>query len=386
MNKKRLVAALLALALLLGCATGFAAPLESGQPVEVSAPSVLLLEAPTGTVVFEKDADSRRQVASLTKLMTLLLVFESLESGHVALEDAVTVSRQAAAQKGSGALLDGGAAYPLGDLLRCTIIASANDAAYALAEHLAGTEEAFVQMMNVRAAELGMQNTRYVNCTGLPQDGQYTTARDIGVLSCEMTRHPDYHTYASVWLDTLRHPSGRATDLTNTNRLVRFYEGCDGLKTGSTDAALYCLSATAQRNGLRLIAVVLAAPTSQKRFDDARAMLDYGFSSYSRVTVLKEGELLGVRVPVTLGERDAVDAAVGKGLSMLLKPAQKKELSMQVELADTLQAPVAEGQTLGLIRVRLGNTEIAKLPAVAAYGVPMPGFLESLRRIVDGWR
>lgn len=304
MFRKRLPAALIVLALLMTCATGFAAPLESGVPVEVGAPSVVLLEAPTGTVIFEKDADSKRQVASLTKLMTLLLVFESLEAGHITLEDAVTVSKQAASQKGSGALLDADTAYPLKDLLRCTIIASANDAAYALAEYLAGTEEAFVQMMNVRAAELGMADTVYVNCTGLPQEGQHTTARDIGRISCQMSLHPEYHTYASVWLDTLRHPSGRTTDLTNTNRLVRFYADCDGFKTGSTDAALYCLSATAEKNGLRLVAVVLGAPTSQKRFDDARAMLDYGFSSYSRVLVLKEGEYLGMQVPVTMGERD----------------------------------------------------------------------------------
>ena len=304
MFRKRLPAALIVLALLMTCATGFAAPLESGVPVEVGAPSVVLLEAPTGTVIFEKDADSKRQVASLTKLMTLLLVFESLEAGHITLEDAVTVSKQAASQQGSGALLDADTAYPLKDLLRCTIIASANDAAYALAEYLAGTEEAFVQMMNVRAAELGMADTVYVNCTGLPQEGQHTTARDIGRISCQMSLHPEYHTYASVWLDTLRHPSGRTTDLTNTNRLVRFYADCDGFKTGSTDAALYCLSATAEKNGLRLVAVVLGAPTSQKRFDDARAMLDYGFSSYSRVLVLKEGEYLGMQVPVTMGERD----------------------------------------------------------------------------------
>ena len=386
MFRKRIPAALLALALLMTCATGFAAPLEGGQPVETSAPSVLLLEAPTGTVIFEKDADSRRQVASLTKLMTLLLVFESLESGHITLKDSVTVSKQAAAQKGSGALLDADTAYPLNDLLKCTIIASANDAAYALAEYLAGTEEAFVQMMNTRAAELGMADTVYVNCTGLPQEGQHTTARDIGTLSCQVCLHPAYYQYASVWLDTLKHPSGRITDLTNTNRLVRFYQDCDGLKTGSTDAALYCLSATAEKNGLRLIAVVLAAPTSQKRFDDARAMLDYGFSSYSRVLVLKEGEYLGMQVPVTRGERDAVDAAIGKGLSMLLKPAQKKELSMQVELAEMLQAPVAMGQTIGLIRVSLAGQEIAKIPAVAAYDVPRPGFLESLHRILDTWR
>lgn len=381
---RRLGALLLTLWQLGGAA--LAAPLEQGVPVELSSPSAMLLEAGTGTVIFEKNADERRQVASVTKLMTLLICFEELEAGTVSLEDPVTVSAEAAAQIGSQALLDAGAVYSFDELLHATIVASANDAACALAEHLCGTEAAFAERMNKRAAELGMDDTHYTNATGLPDDAQYTTARDVATLSVEMCRHPDYFTHASVWMDTLTHPSGRVTDLTNTNRLVRFYEGCDGLKTGSADASRYCLSATAQKDGLRLIAIVLGAETSQKRFDEARAMLDYGFANYKRVTVLRKGDRLGQRVAVRLGMAQDVEAAVGRGMSMLLRPGQEKELSLEVELPAEVSAPVRAGDTLGMVRVRLGESVIARLPAVAAEDVGMPGLLEGFFRVVNNWR
>lgn len=380
--------ALLAALGILGCATGAAStrPLEEGTPVEIASPSAMLLEADTGTVIFEKDADSKRQVASLTKLMTLLIVLEELQEGSIRLEDEVTVSKAAAAQVGSQALLDAGAVYPLGDLLRATIIASGNDSACALAEHIAGTEEAFVEMMNARAAQLGLRDTVYRNCTGLPADGSHTTARDVARLSCEVIKFPVYFDYAAIWTDTLKHPSGRTTDLTNTNRLVRFYPGCDGLKTGSADAARYCLSATAQKNGLRLVAVVLGSSASQKRFDEARAMMDYGFATYRRVQILRTGELLGRQVPVKLGGVDQVEAAVGSGLTMLMKAGQEKQLTLEVELPQEVQAPVAAGDTLGMVRVLLGGRIIAKLPAVAATDVPMPGLIEGFLRLLTNWR
>ena len=380
--------ALLAALGILGCATGAASarPLEEGTPVEIASPSAMLLEADTGTVIFEKDADSKRQVASLTKLMTLLIVLEELQEGSIRLEDEVTVSKAAAAQVGSQALLDAGAVYPLGDLLRATIIASGNDSACALAEHIAGTEEAFVEMMNARAAQLGLRDTVYRNCTGLPADGSHTTARDVARLSCEVIKFPVYFDYAAIWTDTLKHPSGRTTDLTNTNRLVRFYPGCDGLKTGSADAARYCLSATAQKNGLRLVAVVLGSSASQKRFDEARAMMDYGFATYRRVQILRTGELLGRQVPVKMGGVDQVEAAVGSGLTMLMKAGQEKQLTLEVELPQEVQAPVAAGDTLGMVRVLLGGRIIAKLPAVAATDVPMPGLIEGFLRLLTNWR
>ncbi|MCI6376588.1 MAG: D-alanyl-D-alanine carboxypeptidase [Clostridiales bacterium] len=383
-HARRLLALLLACAAVMGAA--LAAPLEEGVPVELTSPSAMLLEADTGTVIFEKNADEKRQVASVTKLMTLLICFEELEAGRVSLEDDITVSQAAAAQIGSQALLDANAVYKLRDLLHATIIASANDAAYALAEHIAGSEAAFVEQMNQRAAELGMESTFYTNPTGLPDSRQYTTARDVAALACEVCRHPDYFTHASVWMDTLTHPGGRVTDLTNTNRLVRFYDGCDGLKTGSADASKYCLCATAQKNGLRLIAIVLGTDNSQKRFNEARAMLDYGFAGYKRVVIFSKGDRLGRTVPVHLGMKDTVEAAVGAGLSMLLKPGQEKQLSLEVELPEQVAAPINAGDAIGIVRVKLGDTVIAKLSAVAAEDVGMPGLLSAFLRLLANWR
>ena len=375
---KRLCALLLALGLVpLGTAAVRTAPMEETVPVEITAPSAMLVEAETGTVIFEKNADEQRPVASVTKLMTLLLTFEALEEGTVSLEDQVTVSRAAAGQIGSQALLDAGAVYSLKELLKSTIIASANDSAYALAEYLAGTETDFVARMNERAQELGMTDTVYVNCTGLPVEGQHTTARDVALLSCQMCTHPEYFTYGAVWMDTLTHPSGRVTDLTNTNRLVRFYDGCDGLKTGSADDSKYCLSCTAEKNGMRLIAVVLGASASQTRFNEARAMLDYGFNGYKRV---------GQKVKVHLGMQDEVDAAAGSGLSMLIKLGQEKQLSLEVELPEEVEAPLKAGDALGVLRVKLGDRVVARLAAVAAEDVGMPGLLEGFLRLLTNWR
>ena len=374
----------LVLVLLWGCAQ--AAPLEAGTPVELTSPSAILVEADTGTVIFEKDADEKRQAASITKLMTALLCLEKIKAGEIALADEIIISPEAAGQIGSQALLDAGAAYALETLLHATIIASANDAACAIAEHIAGSESGFADLMNQRAQELGMENTFYVNSTGLPDDGQYTTARDVALLASEVCRHPEYLTHASMWMDTLTHPSGRTTDLTNTNRLVRFYEGCDGLKTGSADVSKYCLAATAQKNGLRLIAIVLGTPNSQTRFNEARAMLDYGFANYKRVTVLNKGDRLGKTVRVKLGLQDTVEAAAGRGMSMLIRPGQEKQLSLEVEIPQEVQAPVKEGDTLGVVRVYLNGEIIAKLPAVAAASVKMPGILEGFMKILESWR
>ena len=382
----KLPAVFAALLLYLLPLNALAQPLEEGTPMTLTAPSALLMEAETGAVIFEKNADERRPAASVTKLMTLLLLFERLDAGEIALSDQVTVSQNAADQPGSQALLDAHAVYPLQDLLKSTIIASGNDSAVALAEYVAGTEESFVTLMNQRAEELGLINTHYVNCTGLPVADQYTSARDVAVISREMCGHPTYHSYASTWLDTLVHPSGRHTDLTNTNRLVRFYRDSDGFKTGSTNEAKYCLSATAERNGMRLIAVVLGVPNSQTRFDEARAMMDYGFATYSRTQVASPGDLAGVQVPVKMGARDQADVALGKGLSLLLRSGQAGRLRFETQLPESLTAPIAQGQEIGKIQVLLEDQLVAELPAVAAQAVRLPGLLEGFTRLWENWK
>ena len=381
----RALSVLVALCLILP-AIALAEPLEAACPLTLTAPSALLMEANTGTVIFEKDAQAARPAASITKLMTLLIAFERMAENTASMKDAVTVSTAAARQTGSQAFLDAGASYPLETLIKATIIASANDAAVAIAEHLAGTEGQFVALMNKKAAQMGLENTHYVNCTGLPAEGQYTCAEDVARIACALCAHPDYFKYSSIWMDTLTHPSGRVTDLTNTNRLVRFYDGCDGFKTGSTNEAKYCLCATAEKGGMRLIAVVLGVPNSQTRFDEARAMMDWGFSTYAREDVCQAGDLIGVQLPVKLGNKEQVDIALGSGLSMLLRAGDKAGLSFDATLPESLSAPVEKGQKVGQVHILLHGEVIAALPAVAAEDVPLPGMLDGITRLWDNWK
>ena len=376
MHRKALI-----LLLLLGILTGgcFAAP-------EVAAPSCVLMDAATGTVLYEKNADEKLAPASVTKVMTLLLVMEAIDRGQLGWDDTVIASSTAAAKGGSQVYLEEGEEMSLREMVKCVVVSSANDCACALAEAVSGSESTFVELMNSRAAELGMADTHYVNATGYPQEGQYTTARDVCTLCCEVSKHPMYTQYSSVWIDKLTHPGGRVTDLTNTNRLVRFYQGCDGFKTGSTDAARYCLAATATKNGMRLVAIVLGTPVSQTRFDEARAMLDYGFANYQRVAVANKGDLLGESIPVKGGAADSVALAMGSGLSMLLKNGQQSGLRLELSLPESVQAPVTEGDVIGTVNVLMNGQVIAKLYCVAAANVPRPGFIEGLYRILENWR
>ena len=282
---------------------------------------------------------------------------------------------------GSQVFLDANKDYRLRDLLKSVIVASANDAAVALAEYMDGAEEAFVRRMNQRAQELGLTNTHYVNCTGLPAQGHYTTARDVAKLSAQLDSHPLYYEFSTIWMDELTHPGGRVTQLTNTNRLIRFYSGCDGYKTGSTNEAKYCICATAQKNGLRLIAVVLGANASQTRFDEARSMLEYGFSGYQLFTPVKEGDSLGMQVPVRLGGSDTVSAVSGGTSELLLKKGDQSQIALEVALAESVAAPVRKGDVLGEIRVKQGGTTVQTLPAVAGETVELPGMINALLRI-----
>lgn len=369
--------------------SGFAdndAPLEPRAPFELTTPSYMLMEAKTGKVIFEKDADIRRPVASVTKLMTILLTLEELDAGKIALTDTVTCSQNAAGMGGSQALLDANSQYPLETLLKSMIIASANDSAVALAEYIAGSEDAFVTRMNDRAQSLGMKNTNYVNVTGLPADRQYTSARDVATISREVGSHSLFFQYSTVWMDTLKHPSGRTTDLTNTNRLIRFYEGADGFKTGSTNEAKYCLSATAKRGSTRMIAVVLGTPASQTRFDEAKRLLEYGFANYQLNELAKQGDLIGADIPVRLGSQPKVAAAVGGDIDLLLGKGAENDLRLDATLAEGVNAPIKKGDVVGEVRVVKGEEVIMTLPAVAAEDVTYPGFIMAIFRIFGNWK
>lgn len=381
--KTGLAALVTALLLLPGIAQADELPMKAEAPITLTSPSAILCEASTGQVIFEKNADERRPVASVNKVMTILLTLEAVDEGRVSLEDQVTVSPRAASMGGSQAFLDAGERYKLSELLKTVIVASANDSAVALAEHLAGTEESFVRLMNTRAEELGLTNTHYANCTGLPAQEHYTTARDVAKLSAQLDLHPIYYRYSTIWMDEIRHRGGRVTSLTNTNRLIRFYPGCDGYKTGSTNEARYCVSATAKKEGMRLIAVVLGTPAGQTRFDEARAMLEYGFANVQLVNPIAQGQALDMTVPVRLGGRDEVSVLSGGTCSLLERRGEKNALSLEAALVEKVNAPVYAGDVLGEIRVKRGDEVVAVVPAVAGEDVQLPGMVDALIRIRD---
>ena len=381
--KTGLAALVTALLLLPGIAQADELPMKAEAPITLTSPSAILCEASTGQVIFEKNADERRPVASVNKVMTILLTLEAVDEGRVSLEDQVTVSPRAASMGGSQAFLDAGERYKLSELLKTVIVASANDSAVALAEHLAGTEESFVRLMNTRAEELGLTNTHYANCTGLPAQEHYTTARDVAKLSAQLDLHPIYYRYSTIWMDEIKHRGGRVTSLTNTNRLIRFYPGCDGYKTGSTNEARYCVSATAKKEGMRLIAVVLGTPAGQTRFDEARAMLEYGFANVQLVTTIAQGQALDMTVPVRLGGRDEVSVLSGGTCSLLERRGEKNALSLEAALVEKVNAPVYAGDVLGEIRVKRGDEVVAVVPAVAGEDVQLPGMVDALIRIRD---
>lgn len=382
--KKRTMA-VLAVCLAMTVGTAWAEPMEAEPPFTLQSPSAILMEASTGRVIFEKNADERRPVASVNKVMTILLTLEGIDSGRIQEKDSVSVSAHAASMGGSQAFLDAGASYPVRELLKTVIVASANDSAVALAEYMDGTEEAFVKRMNQRAAELGLENTHYANCTGLPAQDHFTTARDVARLSAQLDKHPLYYEFSKIWMDEIRHPGGRVTGLTNTNRLIRFYPGCDGYKTGSTNEAKYCLSATAKKNDMRLIAVVLGTPAGQTRFDEARAMLEYGFSSYQMFCPVKEGQKLGADIPVRLGGRDSVSVVSGGTSQMLLRKGEQESISLEAALKEQIKAPVHKGDVLGEIRVKKGSQVVKTLPAVAGESVELPGMIDALLRIRENF-
>lgn len=343
----------------------------------VSCPSALLMEKQTGTVLFAQDEHTPREPASVTKIMTLLLVMEAIDSGALSYDDVVTGSAHAAGMGGSQIWLKENEQMTVRDLLKAVCIVSGNDAAVALAEHLAGSEDAFVERMNARAQELGMNDTHFVNCTGLPAAGHLTSAYDIALMSRELIlHHPDIRQFTTVWMDSLR---GGESMLVNTNRLIRFYDGATGLKTGSTGSADYCLSATAEKNGMELIAVVLKGKTSDERFSDAKSLLNYGFSTWSLVTVTPDEVL--PPVPVMLGVRGTVQPVLTSENTLLVEKTLANGLTKEVALAESVAAPVYAGDTLGQLTVRdaAGNT-VAELPILAGEDVGHVTFVQMLGR------
>lgn len=356
---KRILPLLLIFALLL------CVPVRADE-LTLDAPSALLMEKATGTVLFAKDEHTPREGASVTKVMTLLLTMEAIDSGALSYDDTVTGSAHAASMGGSQIWLKEGEQMRAEDLIKAVCVVSGNDAAVALGEHLVGSEEAFVERMNARAKELGMNDTHFLNCTGLPAEGHVTSAYDIALMSRELIlHHPDIRRFTTIWMDSLR---GGESLLVNTNKLVRFYPGATGLKTGSTSSAKYCISATAEKDGMELIAVVLGGSTSDKRFADAKALLNYGFAAYTLLPVVPESPLPAV--PVTLGARRQVQAVLPQGSVLLLEKNRANALTQSLTLSEAVEAPVEQGDTLGSLDLFTADgTLLSSLPLLAGESV-----------------
>lgn len=359
-----------------------AAAQEDNMPLPLSSASALLMEKETGTILLQQNAHQKLEPASVTKVMTLLLVMEAVDSGRLSLDESVPVSAHAAGMGGSQVYLKEGERLSVSDLIKCVAVVSGNDCAVALAERLSGSESAFVDQMNQKAQALGMEDTHFVNCTGLPAPGHLTSAYDIALMSRQLLlHHPDIRQYTTIWTDSIRNG---AFGLTNTNRLIRFYDGATGLKTGFTASAQYCMSAAAQRNGMELIAVVMKAPTTAQRFQDASCLLDYGFANYALLTPQPEGPL--APIDVLLGQSKTVQPQLQRECRLLVEKAQADQITTRVDLARDVQAPVDPGQTLGQFQVYVGEQLRDTVPIVAAQGVErlsVPGlFSQLLRRLL----
>ncbi len=373
---KKKVALLL---VLLAAALGLPGLTVHGEELEVSAPAAVLMEAGTGRVLFEKNSHEVRACASITKVMTLCLTFEAMEQGKLSLEDQLSASAHAASMGGSDIWLKEGEQMSVDDLIKATVIMSANDAAVVLAENVAGSEEAFVARMNEKAAALGMKETTFKNCNGLDEESHVTSAYDVALMSRELIKYEKIKDYTLTWMDSVR---DGATQLVNTNKLIRSYKGITGLKTGTTSQAGSCITATAERGGLRLIAVVLGAGSTDDRFKDAAALLDYGFAGWS-VTVPEAPEL--APVPVLGGMEETVEVRAGAMPEILMKASEAGQVEESIVWKEKLTAPVEEGDVVGRIIYSVGGKEAARVDLTAAGSVEAVTFSSAFRYLLGGF-
>ena len=360
---------------------------ETASAVSVEAPEYVLMEPETGTVILEKDKDVPRSPASVTKVMTLLLIFEEIEKGNLKLDDTVITSAHAKSMGGSQVFLEEGETQTVETMIKCIVIASGNDASVAMAEHIAGNEPEFVNAMNKKAQALGMKNTHFVDCCGLTDsDDHYTTAYDIALMSRELIRkYPEILNYSSVWMDTITHNTRQGSKefgLSNTNRLIRTYEGCVGLKTGSTSKAKFCVSAVAKRKGITLIAVVMAAPDSRTRVKDASMLFDYGFAKCSLYTDENPGKLPDLKV--INGIKEKTTLTFGKTFRCLSTDGTTfDKIKKKLILPNEVKAPVKKGQKAGELVYYQENRELGRIPVIYAENVKKAGYLDRLKQTAE---
>ena len=353
--------------------------------IELKSPSAILMEASTGQVIYEKDADTSLHPASITKIMTLILIFDAIKDGKIGLDDEVTVSEYAASMGGSQVFLEAGEKQTVDTMIKCISMASANDACVAMSEYIAGTESAFVAKMNERATGLGMNNTNFVNCCGLDTDGHMSTARDIALMSRELiTKYPQIHDYSTIWMDTIIHSTRRGDSefgLTNTNKLIKQYEWATGLKTGSTGLAKCCLSASANKDGIDLIAVIMAAPDSKTRFAEAVNLLNYGFNTCD--IYKDDGMPLLENIRISKGKKDYVNCRYEKEFSyMFINPVNHEDISKELHINENIAAPVYEGDTIGTLEYYYNGEKIGNVNVISSENIEKADFLTQIKKVL----
>lgn len=373
----------LAVALFSVCAAVSAVfvPTARAEGFSAEGRSAYLVDAATFTPLYAKNENERLPIASMVKIMTVLLTLEAVDRGELSLDEKVPVSENAASMGGSQVFLDAGTEHRAGDLLKSVIVASANDSCVALAERVSGSVEGFVSDMNARAAELGMKDTRFANCTGLPAAESFSTAHDVALMFREVIRHPVYFEDAGVWLEDYVHPDGRTTVMTNTNKLVKFYNGCDGGKTGFTSEAKFCLAATAERDGMRVIAVVAGADSSKSRFNAVSSMFNHAFGSFKAEKLLGAGELAAQRVKVAGGKERSVGVTVSEDIVRLAPRSDKAAAELRLELPDKVKAPVRKGDVVGKGYLVVDGAAVREFDLVAAEDVARASIWDLFRRI-----
>lgn len=368
MYKKVIVSSFLCVAMLL--TVMFPIKVKAVSDNNITSPSAVLMETSSGKVIYQKNSHEKRACASVTKVMTLLLVFEALDSGKIHLDDNVTASEHASSMGGSDIWLEKGETMSVNDMIKATVVASANDAAVALAEHISGSEDAFVEQMNQRAKQLKMNDTTFKNCNGLDEDGHITSANDVGIMSCELMKHKKIFDYTSIWIDNLR---GGKTQIVNTNKLLKTYNGITGLKTGTTNDAGCCMAASAKRGNVSLVAVVLGCKTGKERFADAAALLDYGFANVA-VRELSLPEDMPKDIPVEGGMADKVCLKCDVSSTMVIDKGSSKEIKTNIILPKSIKAPIKKGQTLGTLEFSINGKTVKKCSINAMDSVDSTSF------------
>ncbi len=381
MRKLVKVISLVCIALILFNCLTLTVSAKSTEELDIQAKSAILIEASTGKILYDKNSHEKLPPASVTKVMTMLLIMEAIENDRISYEDIVVTSDYASSMGGSQVFLGPGEQMKVHDMLKAIAIASANDASVAMAEHIYGSEEAFVNAMNEKAKELGMSDTTYVNCNGLDVENHFTSANDIALASRELLKYPKIHEYLTIWIDALRDGE---FGLANTNKLIRFYKGANGIKTGSTSKALYCLSASAKRDGMQLIAVVMAAPTSKVRFNNASKLLDYGFANYAVVGGAKKDETIG-KIDISKGLVKQVEVKPDSDFDLLVDKGRQGDIEKNLNIADKVIAPVDKGQKVGEMVFYLDGEEIGKVSIVTKDSVEKISVGKVFGRLVKEW-